>query len=176
MVKGKMDLLISQENIAEKIKEVAHFLNKEYENREVTIIIVMKGAICLAADLIRHLTFAFGIECIKASSYGHGGIVRGELAIQGIENLDLTSKDILVIDDIFDSGSTMKAIIDKLQILRPKTLKSLVLLLKKVPRKTEYLPDYVLFEVENLFVVGYGLDYKERYRGLPGIYSGLNFE
>ena len=134
----------------------------------------LKGAICISADLIRHLKVPVQIEFIKASSYGQNGTERGALTIQGVEKLDLTSKNILVVDDIFDTGHTMSGIIAQLQERNPKSLKSLVLLQKKVPRQIAYLPDYSLFEIENRFVIGYGLDYKEYYRELPGIYAFIN--
>jgi hypoxanthine phosphoribosyltransferase len=168
------ELLISSKKISQKVEEVARILNEEYRNEELTILIVLKGAICISADLIEHLTIPFQIEFIKASSYGQNGTERGALTIQGIENLDLTSKNILIVDDIFDTGHTMSGIIARLQEKNPKSVKSLVLLLKKVPRQITYLPDYVLFEIENRFVIGYGLDYKEYYRGLPGIYAFIN--
>jgi hypoxanthine phosphoribosyltransferase len=170
---GRMEnfeLLISQDEIKNKIHQVAQILDREYRGEEVTIVMVMKGAICIAADLIRELHGPSCIEYVKASSYGQKGKQRGELFISGLENLDITSKHVLLVDDIFDSGETLTRILAKLQEKNPKSLKSLVLLAKNVKRDVSYYPDYVLFEIENQFVIGYGLDYKELYRGLPGIY------
>ncbi len=169
-----MELLISSEEISHKIREVAEILNEEYRDQELTVLVTLKGAICISADLIRHLTVPVKIEFIKASSYGQNGKERGALTIQGVDQLDLTSENILVIDDIFDTGHTMSGIIAQLQERNPKSLKSLVLLQKKVPRQISYLPDYTLFDIENRFVIGYGLDYKEYYRELPGIYAFIN--
>ena len=165
-----LELLISQDTIKSKIAEVAHVLDAEYKGEEITIVMVMKGAICIAADLIRELKSPCTIEYVKASSYGHLGSQRGELKIIGLDSLDLSSKNVLLVDDIFDSGETLTGILAKLQEKNPKSLKSLVLLAKNVERDVTYSPDYTLFEIENHFVIGYGLDYKEHYRGLPGIY------
>jgi hypoxanthine phosphoribosyltransferase len=131
---------------------------------------VMKGAFCLTADLIRSLKIPVLIEYIKASSYGHLGKNKGDLKVVGLETLDLKSKDVLLVDDIYDSGETLSYIIAKLQEKLPKTLKTLVLLSKNVKREVDDLPDYSLFFIEDVFAIGFGLDYKERFRELPGIY------
>ncbi len=165
-----IELLISENEIRSKIAEAARQIDAEYRGEELTIIMVMKGAICLVADLIRALKTPLTIESIKASSYGQLGTLRGGLTFAGLGDVDLSLKNILLIDDIYDSGETLTQIMAHLKEKKPKTLKTLVLLSKKVKRKSSYVPDYVLFEIENLFVVGYGLDYKEHYRGLPGIY------
>jgi hypoxanthine phosphoribosyltransferase len=165
-----LELLISQDEIKNKIADAARVLDAQYEGEELTIVMVMKGALCITADLIRALKTPCIIESVTASSYGKRGTKRGELQISGLEEIDLSSKNVLLVDDIFDSGQTLSQIFAKLKQKNPKSLKSLVLLAKKVKRDTTYLPDYALFDIENLFVIGYGLDYKEHYRGLPGIY------
>jgi hypoxanthine phosphoribosyltransferase len=135
---------------------------------------VMKGAVCATADLMRNLKTPVQLEYVKASSYGQNGVNSGKLTLVGIENLDLKGKNVLLVDDILDTGNTMTNIIELLKEKQPKTIKSFVAFVKKVDRKTSYLPDYALFEIENRFIVGYGLDYKERYRGLSGIYEIQN--
>lgn len=165
-----MKLLISSEEIAAKISEVALQIDRDYQGKELTIVMVMKGAVCVTADLIRHIQTPFTLEYVKASSYGKNGTSRSELMVQGLNQLDLAGKEVLVVDDIFDTGHTMAALLSCIQEKKPKTLKSLVLLVKNVPRTINYLPDYTLFTIENHFLVGYGLDYKEYYRGLPGVY------
>jgi hypoxanthine phosphoribosyltransferase len=169
-MKNKLDLLISEEQIADKIAEVARLIDKDYLGKELVIVAVMKGAICLTADLIRCLDTPTSIEMIKASSYGQRGMSSGELLVSGLSELDLSSKHILLVDDIYDSGQTLSRLISQIEEKTPKTLKTLVLLSKKVKREVTYVPDYVLFSIENLFVVGFGLDYKEHYRELSGIY------
>lgn len=168
---AQLELLISEQSIVSKISEAASALNAEYRGKELTVVMIMKGALCLVADLIRHLKVPCSVEFIQASSYGQRGTKRGELTILGLENMELAEKHVLVVDDIFDSGATLSEVVRRLETQGPKSLKSLVLLSKKVPRKTAYQPDHVLFEIEDRFVVGYGLDYKEHYRGLPGVYA-----
>jgi hypoxanthine phosphoribosyltransferase len=167
---GNVELLISRDAIEDRILDVARALDVQYEGEELTIVMVMKGALCITADLIRALKIPCTIEAVKASSYGERGAKRGELQILGLEEVNLFSKNVLIVDDIFDSGQTLLQIFSKLKEKNPKSLKSLVLLEKNVDREISYLPDYILFSIENLFVIGYGLDYKEHYRGLPGIY------
>lgn len=168
------ELLISQSEIDQRLSEVAAQIDEEYKDQDLTIVMIMKGAVCVTADLIRHLHLPITLEYMKASSYGQKGTMRGELTFTGMDNMNLTDKNVLVVDDIFDSGHTMKGIVDRLQEKNPKSIKSLVLLLKNVPREINYRPDYTLFEIENRFVIGYGLDYKEYYRGLPGVYAFIN--
>ncbi len=163
--------LISHEEIAQKIASVARALNEEYRDKELTLVMVLKGSVFLAADLMRQLEMPCTLEWVKASSYGKRGTKNGELSLFGIDELAIEGKNVLLIDDIFDTGNTLSRVSAELQKKNPKTLKSLVLLVKKVNRKTAYYPDYALFEIDNHFVIGYGLDYKEYYRNLSGIYN-----
>lgn len=170
-VDESMDLLISQEEIAEKITEVGERINQDYADKKLTVLMVMKGAICVTSDLIREIKIPCQLDYVKASSYGSNGMTAGELTIEGIDHLDIEGRDVLVVDDIYETGNTIVGVVDQLWTRKPNSIKTLLLLVKNVPRKTEYRPDYVLFEIENRFVIGYGLDYKELYRGLPGIYA-----
>ena len=162
--------LISSEEIQQKVAEVGKQIDRDYAGEELTIVMVMKGSICLVADLIRQIQIPCALECVRASSYGHRGTQRGELSLAGLEELDIQNKHVLVVDDIFDTGATLSRVVSLLKDKNPKSLKSLVLLNKKVERKIGYRPDYVLFDIDDHFVVGYGLDYKEYYRGLDGVY------
>ena len=170
----QLELLISPEAISEKIRQVSEQLNHDYQGKDLTLIMVEKGGICITADLMREIKVPFTLECIKASSYGENGMISGTLTLSNINNLNLESKDVLIVDDIFDTGKTMVGIIEQLKLKNPNSIKSLVLLAKSVNRKTTYEPEYVMFNIENRFVIGYGLDYKEYYRGLPGIYAFVN--
>ncbi len=160
--------LISSDLINERLIQVAQLLDEKYCGEELTLLMIMKGAVCLAADLMRCLNIKLSIDYIRCRSYK--GQSRGELIIIGEENLNLENKNVLVIDDIFDSGTTMDSVIKKLKLKNPKKIESLVLLNKLVSKSTDYRPDYALFDIEDLFVIGYGLDYNENYRGLPGIF------
>ena len=132
---------------------------------------LMKGAICVTADLIRNIEIPFKLDYVKASSYGANGTRSGELRIEGLDNLDIEGRDVLLVDDILETGKTILGVSEKLQKKNPRSLKTFLLVVKNIPRKTACRPDYVLFDIEDRFVVGYGLDYKEFYRGLPHIYA-----
>lgn len=168
-----LELLIPDSAIHERIKEIAQTLLADYEGKEILLVMIMKGSLCLVADLIRALKVPTSIEFVQCSSYGKSGSSRGCLRIAGLEQISVEGKHVLIVDDIFDSGNTLFEIMTRIQKLQPESLKTLVLLSKRVPRKLLYQPDYVLFEIEDRFVVGYGLDYKERFRGLSGVYALL---
>lgn len=163
-------LLISKEQIDNRIKEVAAEINRKYEGKELTLVMVLKGSIFLTADLMSEISVPCMLECIKASSY-RSGTVSGELTIRGLEELSLKDKHVILIDDIFDTGKTMTAIKEKLLLQEPASLETLVLLLKNRPRTIKAVPDYSLFPIEDEFVVGYGLDHNERHRNLRGVYA-----
>jgi hypoxanthine phosphoribosyltransferase len=166
-----LNLVISSEEIGAKIQAIGKQLSLDYANKNLTLIVVMKGGICLTADLMRAIEIPFKFEFLKASSYGNNGMSAGKLHIYGIENLEIEGRDVLLVDDIFETGNTIQGIIRELNTKNPSSIKTLTLLVKEIPRKTSYLPDYVLFHIPDLFVIGYGLDYKEFYRGLPAIYA-----
>jgi hypoxanthine phosphoribosyltransferase len=166
------ELLIPDEAIQRRIQEVARILEDEYAGKEILLVMIMKGSLLLVADLIRALNVKTSIEFISCSSYD-GGTVRGRLRVSGLEKINAEGKHILVVDDIFDSGFTLHQVVTRLEKMHPESLKTLVLLAKSVPRDVPYQPDYILFDIEDRFVVGYGLDYKEHFRGLPGVYALL---
>ena len=168
---NKLSLLISAEQIQQKICETARLLELDYRDKDLVIVAVMKGAICLVADLIRELNLPLTLQTILCSSYGALGFVRGDLTIFGTERLQIKDKDVLIVDDMFDSGCTIQGLYDALAGLAPRSVKSCVLLEKNISRSVQIRPDYTLFNIENDFVVGYGLDYKELYRGLSSIYT-----
>lgn len=165
-----LELLISEERIRQELKTTAEKLHTDYKGEEVMIVMVMKGAVCLAADLLRMVEFPTTLEYISASSYGSRGMERGELVIERLSGLSAAGKHILLVDDVFHTGHTLFHIISELKKQSAKSVKSLVLLFKDIPRDVDYVPDYYLFKIGDPFVVGYGMDYKEHYRGLSGIH------
>ena len=167
----EFNLMITEESILQKIDSLAFELDQKYQGQEVTLVMILKGAICFAADLLRRMQTPVILETVQCKSYGQNGVSRGELTISGVDSLDIEGKHVLVVDDIFDSGFTLTRVLGTLQSKNPKTLTSAVLLTKQIPRESSLQPDYILFTIENHFVVGYGLDYKEHYRGLRGIYT-----
>lgn len=162
--------LLSQEKISSKLKSTAQQITADYQGKDLVVVLVMKGALCIGADLIREIDLPVDLQYVQCSSYGAGGTQRGALQIIGIDRLNIQNRDVLVVDDIFDSGSTMQALVDALGQKEPNSIKTCVLLEKNAHHTTDLRPDYALFQIEDLFVVGYGLDYKEQYRGLPGVF------
>ncbi len=166
-----MKPLIGKEQIASKISEIAAEIDRDYADLDLVIVMVLKGAICFAADLIRQVTVPCDLQTVQCSSYGAKGAERGELTILGLDALEISGRDVLLVDDIFDSGHTLFALQEALKKKEPNSLKTLVLLSRKIPRRSDFRPDRSGFSIGSEFVIGYGLDYKERFRGLPGIFT-----
>lgn len=163
--------MIKQSEITDAIKNTASSIDQKYQEQELTIILIMKGALCVASDLLKELNTDAKIDYICCSSYGENGMTPGNLYIDRLEKLDIEGKNVLIVDDIFDTGHTMYSVVQKLKEKNPKSIESLVLLSKGKEHPTGYKPEYILFEIEDKFVIGYGLDYKEKYRGLKDIYA-----
>ncbi|GMU19326.1 MAG: hypoxanthine phosphoribosyltransferase [Candidatus Babeliales bacterium] len=167
--------LITRDQIAERVVSLGRKIDAIYckdSQTPLVILTVMKGAMIFAADLIRAIQMPnTELQFIQASSYGHNGTQAGQLTIRGVDQLTIENKHVLIVDDIFDTGVTISKI--KAQILEknPASIKSLVLLRKLGKSKVKETPDFFGFEIPDKFVIGYGLDYKECYRGLPSIWA-----
>ena len=160
-------VLLSEEKIQNRIQEIADKLNALYQNEEVYAICVLKGAVFFAIDLLKHLKMPLKMEFIRLSSYGTGFSTSGKVNAVDISLPDLNGKNVLIIEDIIDTGLTAKFLMDFMHCnFRTKSTIFCSLLDKKVSRKTEIEPDYYGFEVDDKFVVGYGLDYEGYYRNL----------
>lgn len=165
-----LKILYNAEQIQKRIKEIAKELNEYYNDNEVIAICVLKGAVVFATDLIRNLNLPIKLEFIRLSSYGASTKTSGEVKAINLDLPNLNNKNVLIIEDIVDSGITAGFLIDyinnKFQV---KTLKLCSLLNKKIMRKVNVDPDYYGFEIDDKFVVGFGLDYNESFRNLPYI-------
>ena len=165
-----MKTLISEEKLNQRIKEIGKQITKDYRNEEIVIICVLKGAIYFTIDLTKHIeSNNLLLEFMQVSSYGNSKESSEEIKIKKDIDLDITGKNIIIVEDIIDSGLTMKKLKEYLLSKKPKTLKICTLLDKKERRKVQIEADYVGFEIPNKFVLGYGLDYEEYYRNLPYI-------
>src|SRR5690606_34164094 len=138
-----------------------------YEDRQLTIVGVLTGSLVLVADLIRLLDLPMRVGVIEASSYRGATTTRGELAINAELLLDISGRDVLLVDDIFDTGHTLVKVMEKMRELGPSSLRSAVLLRKEGRQEVDAVPDFVAFNIPDEFVVGYGLDYEDLYRNLP---------
>ena len=169
-MKEKVDILISENEIHNRILEIADRINKDYEGEELTLICVLKGGVMFMCDLARRLNLSVRLDFMSVSSYGSETKSSGVVKI--IKDLDdsIDGKNVLVVEDIIDSGNTLSYLIDILKKRGPKSIKLCTLLDKPSRReKKDVFVDYVCFEIEDKFVVGYGLDYDQRYRNLPYI-------
>lgn len=164
-----MKSLISLSEILQAIEQVAKEIGSRYES--ITLVSIMKGALPFTSDLLRALPNQTRLEILQCSSYGLRGKERGEVQIFGLERFSVENQHALLIDEIWDTGHTLSAVHKGLVNQKPKSLETLVLLEKIGTHQTPFRPDRVLFQVPDTFLVGYGLDYKELYRGLPGIYQ-----
>ena len=161
-------VLIGETEIAARVRELAAELERDFVGKDLLVVALLTGTVPFLADLIRHIALPMRLDFMGVSSYGNN-TTPGKLVFTKELRLEARQSDVLLVDDILDSGKTLRAVIDKLKALQPRSLKTCVLLEKK-SRRTETIPtDYIGFEVPDKFVIGYGLDYAERYRNLPFI-------
>jgi len=162
-------ILVSEEAIQARLKELGQEITAAYQGRELAVIGIINGAVIFVADLIRQIKLPLQLDCIRVSSYrDETKPVQAPEIIDKIR-LDLEGVDVLLIDDILDTGNTLAAITKVIRDMHPASLKTCVLLDKQTPRKIDFNADFVGFEIPDEFVVGYGLDFAERYRQLPSI-------
>lgn len=162
-------ILFTQEDITQRAKEIAAQIDKDYEGEEVILLGTLKGSILWLGDIMKYTTANTKLDFITASSYGSSTSSSGVVKITYEPRINMYKKHVLVIEDIIDTGNTLKYLTGKLQERGPKSVKICTMLNKESRRIADLHADYVGFEVEDLFVIGYGLDYDQRYRGLPYI-------
>ena len=159
-------VLISENQLARRVKSLALEIERDFRGRELVVVALLNGTVIFLADLIRQLNLPLRLDFIGVSSYGRG-TESGELVFTKELRLDVRGRDVLLVDDILDTGKTLTRVRSRLRALKPRRLKTCVLL-DKPPRRVEKIrADYVGFTIPDEFVVGYGLDYAERYRNLP---------
>ena len=160
-----MRTLLDESQLNTGVEKLATAVNEEYGSKPLTIVGVLTGSVVLMADLIRKLNMPLRVGVVQTSSYQ--GTERGALTINSDMMLDITGRDVLLIDDIFDTGHTLQEVRDLMQKLDPASLKSAVLLCKTGQQQVDWMPEFVAFDIPDEFVVGYGLDYNDEYRNLP---------
>ena len=162
-----MKVLLSKDELHGGVERLAGEIAECYRGRQLTIIGVLTGSVVLLADLIRMIDVPLRVGVLQASSYRGQTTTRGELVIYSELMLDVRGRDVLLVDDIFDTGHTLHQVVGKMQDFGPASLRSAVLLRKKARQEVEYNPDFVAFDIPDEFVVGFGLDYEDMYRNLP---------
>jgi len=159
-------VLITEAQIARRIRVMARDIERDFRDREMVVVSLLNGTVMFLADLIRHLNLPLRLDFMGVSSYGLG-TESGELIFTKELRLDVRGRDVLLVDDILDTGKTMSRVLPKIQALQPRRLKICVMLDKPSRRIEKIEADYVGFKIPDFFVVGYGLDFAERYRNLP---------
>lgn len=161
-------ILVSEEQLKAKVAELGAQISADYEGKDLLLVSILKGAVVFMADLMRAVTIPCGIDFMVVSSYG-GANTSSTGLVKIIKDLDqdLSGKDVLIVEDILDTGITLSHLMPMLQMRKPNSLRLCTILSKPSRRKADIEPDYCGFDVPDEFVVGYGLDYDEKYRNLP---------
>ena len=162
-----MQTLLSEQELKDGVCRVADEIKTCYEGQSLTIIGILTGSVVLLADLIRQLDIPLRVGVLQASSYRGATTTRGELIINHELMPDIKDRDVLLVDDIFDTGHTLLQVMQRMRQLGPRSIRSLVLLRKEGRQEADIEPDFVGFRIPDQFVVGYGLDYEDAYRNLP---------
>ncbi|HNQ45788.1 MAG TPA: hypoxanthine phosphoribosyltransferase [Syntrophorhabdus sp.] len=162
--------LFSREEIDRAVKRLATEIENDYDNEQIIFICLLKGSFMFTADLIRKIRNPLRVDFLRASSYGCGTNSKGEVTIGKDIEEGIESENVIIVEDIIDSGLTLTRVRNMLQEKNPKSLRICALLDKRARRKVDIEGDYVGFTLEDGFVVGYGIDYAEEYRNLPDIF------
>ncbi len=162
-----MKILLTEDQLHEGVTKMAHQIEEAFEGRQLTMVGVLTGSVVLMADLMRVIDQPMRVGVIQASSYRGATTDRGDLVINSELMLDISGRDVLLVDDIFDTGHTITKVIQKMKEFGPNSIRSAVLLWKKARQEVSQDPDFAAFTIPDEFVVGYGLDYEDMYRNLP---------
>lgn len=164
------EILFSKATIQKRVRELAEQISRDYEGRELIVIGVLKGAFIFMADLIREISIPCRADFARLASYGAGSESSGKVVMTKDIETSIKGKDILIVEDILDTGLTMQYFLEWMKERSPRSIKTCVFLDKRKRRKISLEADYIGFTIEDGFVVGYGLDFNEQYRFSPDIY------
>lgn len=165
----RKSVLYSREAIRERVLELGEEVSRAYEDRNLVVIGVLKGAFMFMADLVRALRIPCRIDFIRVASYGSGTETSGRIELTKDIETDITGKDVLIVEDIIDTGLTLTYLVENLRARNPRSLKVCAFLDKKLRRKVPFEADFVGFTMDDGFVIGYGLDFDEQGRFLPDV-------
>ncbi len=165
-----MKLLLREEEVQRKVRQLARRISRDLAGQEVLLVGVLKGAFIFMADLARRMRSPVKMDFVHLASYGSGTVSSGKVKITKDLETSLKGKEVLIVEDIIDTGVTLQYLFRRLKARKPRSLRTVTLLDKPSRRRVRFQPDYVGFTIDDLFVVGYGLDCNEEFRNLPGIY------
>lgn len=166
----KKKILYSKETIDKRVKDMADAISRDLEGKDVVLIGVLKGAFIILADLTRQLKIPHAVDFVRLASYGSGSVSSGNVTLSKDIEADIEGKEVVIVEDIIDTGITMAFLRERLEEKRPNSIRICTLIDKKHRREVPIDADYVGFDLDDGFVVGYGLDFDERFRCLPDIY------
>lgn len=166
----RLNRLLTAEEIASIVKGLADHISRDYEGKELILVCILKGAFMFLADLIRHLRILVKVDFVRLASYGTGMKSSGLVEITKDIEIPIEGKDVLIIEDIVDSGRTLQFLKERLALSNPRSIKICALLDKKARREVQIEVDYLGKEIEDIFIVGYGIDFNEGFRNLPEIH------
>ncbi len=169
MVEGNPEILFPKEIIEGRVRQLAEQISRDYAGKELLIVGVLNGAFIFMADLIRLLEVPCRVDFVRLASYGSGSVSSGEVRITKDLETPITGKDVLIVEDIVDTGLTLSRLVEMLRERRPHSLRVCAFLDKAERRLVPFRADYVGFPIPDHFVVGYGLDYNEKFRFLPDV-------
>ena len=171
-IKGKKaEILIPEDQIKKKVKQLGQIISQDFRKKELLVVGILKGSFIFMADLVREIEGKVYIDFMQVSSYHTGMESSGEVIFVKDLSTDIDGKNVLIVDDIIDTGRTLKALVEALKQRKPAQLKTCVLLDKKERREVDFDADYVGFVIPDKFVIGYGLDWAEEGRTLKDIYA-----
>jgi len=163
-------ILFSREKIAAEVRRLGREISRDYGDREVMLVGVLKGSFLFIADLIREIDSPTLVDFVRLASYGSGTQTSGIIEFRKELEMPIRDRDVLIVEDIVDSGYTLECLYNKLLLQRPRSLKICTLIDKRARREVDIEADYVGIEMDDGFIIGYGLDQGERFRNLPDIY------
>ena len=162
-------IMIKENELNARVSELAEMINKDYGDRELVVIGVLKGCFVFMADLVKKLKYDVRVYFMEISSYQSGTVSNGKITVKKDLDVDIEGKDVLIAEDIIDSGNTLSQLTEILKERKPNSIKVCTLLSKPARRQVEFEADYTGFEIEDKFIIGYGLDCAEQFRQLPYI-------
>ncbi|NLY20825.1 MAG: hypoxanthine phosphoribosyltransferase [Tissierellia bacterium] len=169
-------VVFTKEEINKRIRELGEEITNDYKGRELVVVSLLRGSFIFTADLVREIDLKVNIDFMTTSSYLNGEESTGNVEIIQDIRTDIAGKDVLIVDDIIDSGYTLKSVYNILKDRNPNSLKSCVMLNKPSRRKVEMDVEYIGYDIDDLFIVGYGLNYGDFYRNVPHIFAFVDAE
>ena len=165
------EVLFTREDISKRVRELGEEITRDYDGKEILVVSLLKGAFVFTADLVREINLPVEIDFLTTSSYGHGQESSGNVKFITDLTVEVKGKDVLIVDDIMDSGITMNEVKEYILSKNPNSVKVCTMLDKPSRRTVDLTPDYVGYEIPDVFIVGYGLNYEQYYRNTPYIFA-----